>query len=184
MTFKTAAELNISQAEHDALAALIPYLQGQVCTLPSRDASTLGSHSESAICNLDLETELGFHMNFGAALAKQKLYDCGCVACIGGHVSLRMQGLEYGQKRFTGPQLKRADQYVMSLDPREEGSYGGLAGLYYPNDSIYSDDWDKIRPDLASQAITNFLTTGDAQWRSIAEANGLRTVDSMEDQDA
>ena len=182
MTYKTAAELGISQAEHDALVELVPYFRTKVCTIPDHDLKGIGSSGVSAIDGIVVETELGFHMNHGAGLARdEKKYDCGCIACIGGHVSLRMQGLAYGTRLFTGPQLRRANGYVMDHDPRDSGDFTGLNGLFFPNNVIVERDWDKIRPDLASDAIENFLTRGEADWESIAKANDLTIVGSADD---
>lgn len=184
MTYKTAAELGISQAEHDALVELVPYFRTQVCTIPESRAIGVGASLDKETCALRIETILGFSMNFGAAVPRKGVdntYDCGCIACIGGHVSLRMQGLPLGHKVFTGPQLVEANKYVIALDPDQTGE-DGLSDLYYPR-SIRGSDWSRLDPSLASQAIENFLTTGDAKWRQIGKAAGLGIVASEEDDD-
>lgn len=173
MTYKTAAELGITEQEHAGLIALGEHLRGQVCTIPNDYLlSTENAIEHGALKDGVIETILGFSMSVGTGVpyefAGQK-YECGCVACIGGHLSLQIQGVDITQRAFSRDELRIADKYVMRFRDRQDHP---LYGLFYPH-VIKDNLWDRITPSVASEAIFNFLETGDAGWDNLADAHDI-----------
>jgi hypothetical protein len=110
-----------------------------------------------------VRTRLGFAMDFGTAIIPERAvekYDCGCAACIGGHLSLMMQGVDVAGSCFTKEALKEAAIYVSEKD-----GHPILSALFYP--SVGAKYWPKISPPIAAKAIENTLTTGRPEWKRI-----------------
>ena len=139
----TAAQLQITPAEHEALATL-------------RDA----------LANNLLPEDFRFDM---ASTATRQ--HCGTVGCIGGAVGIMKQvGSQHDVQALSDPydrDVRAADVYVFS---REE--HPTLDALYWPDPipghvphipySIYT------QAD-AARAIDNFLQTGDPDWKTAAK---------------
>ncbi|TXM69669.1 hypothetical protein [Methylobacterium sp. WL120] len=168
-TYKTAKKLGITDAEHAGLIELANHLKGEVCVLPEQAIRGVGSDSSG---RADVETILGFSMSIGAGVPIEDdvKYDCGCVACIGGHLSLRMQGIDITSQKFSISALKIADQYVDSFRGKEDHP---LHDLFYPTEFIDFERWDLITPAIAAEAINNFLTTGSPDWSGLAEMHDI-----------
>lgn len=90
------------------------------------------------------------HDGFNMRVWETRTEDCGTVCCIGGW-----------SQRFG------SWQWPMSAirAPLEGGDNGGLNRLFYPFEVMPMDNWHRITPQQASRAITNYLTTGDPQWK-------------------
>lgn len=89
-------------------------------------------------------------------------YECGTVACIGGHAYL----LENPK------QFQSAADYVNAFPERCET---GLAALYYP--SVYSGlpdemDYDDISPEDAAKAIRRYLNGEEKFWDHVQPREG------------
>ncbi len=109
----------------------------------------------------------GFNMNYEA-----RRFDCGAACCIGGHMSLIMQGAmpDNGVFKLNRPQSDIAASYVRD---KKEGHKIGK--LFYPEE-LYDIDhklarsWHKITPEMAIAAIDSFLMTGKPNWKSAVSA--------------
>ncbi len=84
-----------------------------------------------------------FNMNFYHAE-----HPCGTAYCIGG-----------AARELGGVQL-----HVSYARP-------GLHDLCNPNEDII--DWNKITPNIAARAVTNYLDRGDADWAGLAREYGV-----------
>ena len=110
----------------------------------------------------------GFNMNYEA-----QRYECGAACCIGGHMSLLMQGVQAsgGVFRLTPEEADTASDYVSS----KKNSGKKIAALFWPTElsEIESDlayEWEAITPKMAVRAIDNFLKTGEPNWADAVSA--------------
>lgn len=162
----TPAQLEITQAEYDGLVKLQEFFAKQAIPTVSGDDLR---HVDSWLDEDVTRTTLGFSMEFGAAIVNENedAYSCGCAACIGGHLSLLMQGADLTASCFTKCGLLEANAYVNRRD-----GHPTLDDLFYPR-AIDADGWKYITPQLASEAIDNFLTHGQPLWKKIALREGI-----------
>jgi hypothetical protein len=163
----TPDQLQITPAEYDGLVRLRDFFAKTA--IPTVVGDDLG-HVESHLDDEVTRTTMGFSMEFGAAIVAENedAYSCGCAACIGGHLSLMMEGADLTGSCFTKEGLLKANNYVNRKD-----GHPTLEKLFYPR-QIISDDWSRITPRLAADAIENFLVHGEPLWKSIARREGLR----------
>lgn len=173
--YRSPDELNITPGEHAALVRLMStFRQKPVPLVPSDDVTTV--HAAKFRDIEKVEDFLGFAMNYGASMVDEpKAYNCGCAACIGGHMSLAMQGQDTMGTCFTKEALEIADRYVTDRE-----YHAVLGQLFYPR-VIYSKDWSQITARMAAEAIENVLTIGRPKWKSIGQAHGLM-IDPDEDE--
>jgi len=137
--FKKASELKITPKEHAALITVMGWLKD-------------GSLHEGTGGGFDMSDACGFS-------------DCGTVACIGGWVSISIQGFAVEAELIPYAIRSSASQYVW------EGYSKALDQLYYPRE-VYVD-WETITASEAATAIANFLTSGDPSWDFVvAERTG------------
>lgn len=167
--YRTHEQLEITQAEFEGLVRLKEHFEHEaISVIPGRDLWGMSSYHTEKIDTV--KAPLGFDMGYGAAVVdKPEVYHCGCAACIGGHLSLTMQGADIRGNLFSRNALVAANDYV-----DEQEYHPTLGGLFYPH-VILADDWKKISPQMAAQAIESVLITGRADWKKIAESHGLRT---------
>ncbi|TNC14888.1 hypothetical protein FF100_04735 [Methylobacterium terricola] len=117
--------------------------------------------AEAKIGHAPGEGMAGFNMNYQA-----KRWDCGAACCIGGHMSLLMQGVPSSDGVFvlTREEAITAGDYVN----RREFDHV-LSPLFFPRELEELDNdigglWDKITPEMAVRAIDSFLLTGNPNW--------------------
>lgn len=167
--YRTPDALGITQAEFDGLTRLVKLFRRKAPTLvPTEDLSGVHPNAEQPM----IEARLGFGMTYGTAIVDEpEVYNCGCAACIGGHLSLAMQGLDTTGTCFARAALDEADEYV-----RGNEYHPVLGKLFYPH-VIREHDWKRITAEMAADAIENLLTEGSPLWHEVAEAHGL-AVDS------
>ncbi len=163
-TFLSAELLDITEAERDGLIQLRKAFLSETGPVHIPSDETWGDVK-------GVETiRVAFSMQFPTAALSpgaREAYGCGCVACIGGHLSLLMQGVDVltpGPIEISGLQTAVADCYVT------EAEFGPLGPLFYPHDLEVA--WDRISARSAGYAITNFLTTGKPHWERALEAAG------------
>lgn len=106
------------------------------------------------------------HVNcFGFSMGMTcQTYDCGTVACIGGHA-----WLVENPKDLSG-----ADDFVIGYEPSDDETRTGLSLLFYP--PVWLMRYREITPAHASQAISNYLDTGDPLWGQILPPDGSQTI--------
>jgi hypothetical protein len=166
--YLTPEQLGIKQEEFDGLVKLREFFSKESRpTVIDDDLQNVEEFLDDEV----VRTIMGFSMGYGAAVVGDEsadAYSCGCAACIGGHLSLVMQGADVSASCFTKDGLIEANNYVVS----QEG-HPTLDNLFYPRE-IYTDDWNRITPKLAADAIDNYLTHASPLWKSIAIREGLR----------
>lgn len=187
-TYKTAADLRITPEEHAGLIYLMGQFRGEHAPEKVRDGEFNGllGFSVEKLRGIPevLNTRLGFHMSYGTALPTGQFpvrgrYECGTAACIGGHLSLHMQGFDTTGNSFPMSALMRADNYVndfgaWAADPTV------LDRLFYPNGLTFGA-YDKITPEMAAQAIENALIDGTPGWTTVFREHGLeRFIDDID----
>ena len=108
-------------------------------------------------------------------------YECGTVACIGGWLSLHLQGVDISQRlvSLTPKQVDTSDKYVNAFgqaENREGHEPGARAGealsiLFYPPEQDRKGntilDMETVTPAQAAKAIRNFLESGDPKWAEV-----------------
>lgn len=172
--FKTAADLDITAEEHAGLIQIMEHFRSR----PPEHVRSQNYLSEQDFKEPRAGT-LGFTMDYPLAAVvpgtedEVNPYHCGTVACIGGHLSLHLQGLPVTAAQtfeITPEHQAVADQYVM------ERQYGSpLSPLFYPPvGEIYSGCWHRLTPVAAADAIENFLKTGKPAWAEVSAARDLR----------
>lgn len=151
--FKTAEELGIQPWEREQLIAMLDRLPF-LTWLEEPHASDF----KGEVFNMNLTTEA---------------YECGSVACIGGFCKIAEQGFD--PLALTPANADIVVDYV-------HRSQGKLHELYFPmcgeeNQLEYS--YGRITNVEAAQAVSNFLTTGDAKWDEIIslETHGESYID-------
>lgn len=179
---KTARQLKLTQPEFDALIKVRDLLRAEVIHHDKHDAEiTFDREVDDTGRDVPL-----FNMATAAAT-----YECGSVACIGGNMSLIMQGVRLTSERIglTFEQANIADSYVFSHRPSTIGlpssnsrkRHRGLTALFYPRElgTMSEDnvdtvsDWERITPAAAVDAIDNFLETGDPKWEDVGRKHGI-----------
>ena len=166
-------ELRCTPEERAALIELLADLRER----PPQRVSSWGPHAFHGVGNTrglrtrpaEIRGSLGFNMMFGAGLPVDQ-HTCGSACCLGGHVSLKMQGFDTHGNTFPLAALEAAAKYVSTY-----GSLGDnkpLDKLYYVED-IHSDAWDSITPQMAAESLERMLRTGDPDWPQTFELNGL-----------
>jgi len=116
------------------------------------------------------ETDSPFRFNMNTTSSGDE-YECGSVACIGGWVSFFMQGNKFTKESIMKIDHVIADNYVL------KSRSTSLERLYFPelkNNTEDADFYQAITPGEASQAIQNFLETGDPDWDSILNNDVLK----------
>jgi len=114
------------------------------------------------------ETDSPFRFDMNTTSSGNE-YECGSVACIGGWVSFFMQGNKFSKESIMKIDHVIADNYVnMDKSPP-------LEKLYFPELEDYdiNDFYEAITPVEASQAIQNFLETGNPKWDSVLDEETL-----------
>lgn len=143
MKYKTSQELGITEQERDALIKVKEFLKK---LSPPKNYASRVNHEDD---ELETPGEARFNMNREVAR-----YDCGTGCCIGGWMSLYMQGVPLRRNVvLTQEQVNAARRYVINR-PDE------LNDLFYPN----RIDYDAITPADAIAQIEQFLRTGEATW--------------------
>jgi hypothetical protein len=159
--YKTAEELGIKQWEYDGLIKTMEHLKHtRLLTVETDEFKDI---PEGMYFNMGhtAQTTIRRQLNDDTAY---KSYECGTVACIGGWNYL----LSFGMKDYRG-----ADIYVTTpqddIDnhpyfyPEDTRGYSpALYDLYYP---FGHGSWDNITPEVASNTIRHFLTTGDIDYK-------------------
>lgn len=106
----------------------------------------------------------GHYFNMAEPLIKgdEPNTECGSVGCIGGYMAFVM-GMHYGDVM----------DFVNAHTKDEEGHQARLIrDLFFPpDDGQFS--WNDLTPEMAVEAIDNFIKTGTPQWTSIAENHGI-----------
>ena len=173
---KTHIELGISEAERAGLIKVRDYLRG-----PGAGTFEPEQNWDDDAAPYD-EARLMFNMGETCSA-----YECGTVACIGGSLSLALEGIllrpslivgageqsranAYVRKHYVGGSPEGAEPFLH--DPRMRPIYDaapGIAKLFYPRPI---EDWDGINTADAADAIDNFLAIGDPLWSAIAIAKG------------
>ncbi|GJE78057.1 hypothetical protein [Methylorubrum suomiense] len=165
--FLSARRLGIKPAEHRALVRVAEII-GASAYAPDDELISPDVNEAEAT------TGLSFNMGWQA-----KAYDCGTSCCIGGHVSLHMQGVDLSAEHIciTADERDEAQAYVNQSDPSLHG-YGPLSPLYYPghnnNGCCSMSVMDAARPGDAVHAIRNFLTTGRPEWEEVIRQRVMR----------
>lgn len=132
----------------------------------------------------------------GTVMDGTRPFDCGSVACIGGHAYLKAHGADV-TKPIIPDLVDDAASFVNGVEMDTP-----LHKLFYP---FYLDyafdekgedqaDWDVLTPREAALAIDNYLAGADEPWRGIFHddvvpyrnrtlqwANGVRVEDVAED---
>ncbi|GJE29785.1 hypothetical protein [Methylobacterium organophilum] len=157
--FKSPADLDITPEEHAGLIAIMEHLRKpQIVHVISEEWDDAETGEP---------TEMGFNMSISTGQANVT-FDCGCVACIGGHLSLLLQGvsvLDNTRVRLTTSQTSAADYYVLNNV--------ALSDLFMPPvTELFGDCWHLIKPATAADAIESFLTWGIPDWKGAARKNG------------
>lgn len=169
---KTAQELGISEAEHSGLLRLKTHFE-------TAKLEIVGYDDLKGLYRADppdeIRATMGFAMDFGSAIVESDDYDCGCAACIGGHLSLMMEGHDVTGNCFTRFALDFANDYVTSREYDHP-----LGALFYPHD-VHPNEWGLITPKLAAEAIGNFLTTGKPDWKGIAARESFPLTAEIDD---
>ncbi|PZP71796.1 hypothetical protein [Methylorubrum populi] len=168
-SFKTADDLGISDQEHAGLIKIMEHFRTPAAPprldddfVPGADLGVAGSY------------RLGFSMQVPTSTTHENEFQCSCVACIGGHLSLMMHGVPLSNEEvwLTPNEMDVADRYVYRHDP-ERGGKGVLATLFYPPQEVLRFGcWGEITPITAALAIENVLTKGDADWADAAHRGG------------
>lgn len=146
MKLLSAAKLGITTQERKALLTVRNYLQKIPAVKNPNSAEALPREAVAATAR--------FNMNWAV-----KSYDCGTGGCIGGWMSLSMQGVRLTRRVA----VSLEQQEVASAYVGKQKSYP-LDGLFYPPTSC-GIDYDKITPKQAAKQITHFLRTGSANWQ-------------------
>lgn len=150
--YLSARRLGITTAEHRALIQVAEIIGAS----PYIGDRTIRDFED----NKEPKRGLGFNMSFIA-----QAWDCGTSCCIGGHVSLLMQGVDMTDEHplVTAEQREIAEKYVFRSDTDSRDGGNALTPLYYPAFDVMDD----ARPVDAIHAIRNFLTTGKPRWRAV-----------------
>jgi hypothetical protein len=139
MKLLSASALGITKEERRALLAVRNYLQKIPAVKNPNSAKPLPKEAVAATAR--------FNMNWAV-----KSYDCGTGGCIGGWMSLSMQGVRLTRRVAVSLQQQEvASQYV-----RKAKSYP-LDGLFYPPTSA-GIDYDSITPKQAACQIVHEKT--------------------------
>lgn len=171
--FKTAQELKISFEEHAGLIHILGIFERQA--IPHQTSGFASMHTGALILASERRDRIktravGFNMGYGASVRVNANHDrvaetCGTACCIGGHLSLHMQGFDVERDRtFPVAAFVKANNYVMGFD--EEDHDHPLYDLFFPQDV---GDYDQLTVSHAAQATRNFLTTGHSNWQRIYE---------------
>lgn len=169
--FKSADELGISEEERDALIKVMYHLYSDDVPLTPR--ATLAVPMEQHIPAFGIlrpvEATLGFCMSFTGQAVPREHFHCGAVACIGGHVSLLMQGVDVlsnGIVQITPDQARETMNYT-------ESASGGLNALFYPPDTdVPARKWGLISAVSAAYATASYLTYGHPEWPAALAQGG------------
>ena len=94
----------------------------------------------------DLETGVVQPDSFNMQICCRDDRDCGTVACIGGHLAMRL-----------GMSVLDADDWVMDIQCQASH----LTTLFYPPLSI---NWSRVTPVIAARSIRSWLATGEPDW--------------------
>lgn len=144
---KTFEELKVTKEEYDALQVVRDNLRAGVFVHGHSDPKNPSRPV------FDMNVSCGL-FGFGTI--------CGTVGCIGGWVALVMAGKAFVPLEVERPITREdrwaADSYV------SDASSEALRELYYPSRGI---NWHEITPEMAAQAIDNFLNAGDPDWGSV-----------------
>ena len=88
-------------------------------------------------------------------------FGCGTIGCIGGYAAAIIA--KETHRGYLG--LYSRMHEIMDGDVKAKGHNGlGLRELCFPS-SVH--DWNDITPEMAAQAIDNYLDTGDPDWEGI-----------------
>lgn len=172
MKFLSATRLGLTGPEHDALVAMMNHFRTPAA--PPRMPKEQWELFAAKVDNFEeggTSARIAFAMNFQAHRLDVEEFECGAVACIGGHVSLILQGVNVLANEIvvlTPEQAKVARWYVGDADENDPRQC-----LYYPpEEHVIYGRWAEITPLTASYAIENFLTKHDADWRNALKRGG------------
>jgi hypothetical protein len=149
MKYLTANQLNITEEERVALLKVKRYLK----KLPTpEDVDSRYKHTLSEVVN---EAPALFNMN--RAIDR---YDCGTACCIGGWVSIAMQGIPLRSKVAIPVNVaNKATKYV----GKAQWLARPIDQLFYPESGDLLT-YDSIIPTRVVEEIETFLKTGRATW--------------------
>jgi hypothetical protein len=149
MKYLTAKQLNITEEERVALLKVKRYLK----KLPTpEDVDSRYKHMLSEVVN---EAPALFNMN--RAIGR---YDCGTACCIGGWMSIAMQGIPLRSKVAIPVNVaNKATEYVQKAQWLNQP----IDRLFYPQSGELVK-YDSITPTRAVEEIETFLKTGRATW--------------------
>lgn len=145
MKYLTAEKLGITTQEREALLKVKRFLK--TLKLP-KDLLSL----ERNLGKVAEEAPALFYMNRAVSH-----FDCGTAGCVGGWMSLYMQGIPLKNKVAIPIDVAvTAENYVRNI------RHGGpLTQLFYPQNF---ERYDYITPQHAVAEIETFLRTGKATW--------------------
>jgi hypothetical protein len=171
----TPKELGIEPWEFRHLIKVRDYLRTRKPPLVEDPQD--GDLDDEEICEQKLYLE-GRQTRFNMAV-QAAFFDCGTAFCIGGLVKLsQLTGGELPEEgvRLSLPRQKAIVDYVESKRSRWRPLWLGtdipIEDLYYPDD-LDEEDWAKVLPEQAAQAIDNFLNTGKSKWAEVVTASEL-----------
>lgn len=152
-TIKSAAELGISDIEHESLLKVLDKLErGELVHAPEAYAQG-GSRPEGDSFNMSAYVSVG---------------GCGTVGCIAGWMHLVSGGACY--KRFNFWTQKMLDDHA-ALFPNSTPHWSlsiipdALNELFHA--ANVDVDLEDITPDQAAQAIRNYLSVGEPRWEEV-----------------
>lgn len=160
----THTQLCITADEHAGLIQVRDHLRRQA-PVHVRDEVT-AYHSRSR--QVTTEGRLGFNMEVAAGRPDDpEGWDCGSVACIGGHLSLILQGYRLTDTSFPVDALKAAAKWTLSFMPQGPGEeQKTLYRLFFPD---AGPGYHNITPAQAADAIDDLLTRGNPNWHNLEE---------------
>jgi len=155
-TLLTPDELDITQEELDAFVKVHDYLASTELPLAP------GAMPKDVPLQDGMDTLIGFSMNYECrpVHSTYRKFECGAVACIGGHISLVLQGVDVLAGGMIHVTRAQADEAITYTDTAR----GDLHDLFFPSGAVADGKWGDVRASTAAIALRNFLTTGEANW--------------------
>ncbi len=145
-TFLTAKDLGITDIQRDALITTLGMLErGELKHTQGRD---MPGFPDVCLPN----GTAGFTGHFNMSYWMYQI-GCGTIACLGG-TSAMVAGDEY----------LWGDCHV-----EDDAPEGPLERLFMPGGPNHIYKWENITTDKAAVALSNYLTTGEAQWGEVLQ---------------
>jgi hypothetical protein len=133
--FKTATDLGITDAEHEALTKVLGMLErDEIRHAPINYDKSFYMRKPAGVKHIDF--------NMGEVFSHTA---CGTAACIAGSCDF------FFKTRFSSSNALRDDLP------------DALNALFCP-DTLSGSEWEKITAEQAARALRSYLTTGEANW--------------------